>query len=59
MTKCSRASAGLGVVGLCEIAEIIENTCLQKELRDLQNHRICTIVPVLPQELQHVVQCPG
>lgn len=57
--RCSNASEGLGAVAVCDIVEIRVNICFHYELMDLQKHRMCVTVSVLPQDIQQVVGCPG
>lgn len=57
--KWSKANHGVGAQEICDIEEIKEKICLQKELRDLQNQRRCAIVPILTQVLQQVGESSG
>lgn len=50
---------GLGVVGTLEIEDISTKICFQKELKDLQNHRMLAREPTLPQFLQQLGELPG
>lgn len=52
--RCNNASEGSGVVGTCDMMQIMANICFQNELRDLQNHRTCAMVPALTHDLQQV-----
>lgn len=59
MPICSRARAGDGGQDALVMEDIKANTWFQKDLRDLQNQRVCAMEPILPQFLQHDGGWPG
>lgn len=59
MPMCKRARAGVGEHEIPVMEEIKANICFQKELKDLQNHSVCAMEPILPQFLQQDGDWPG